>query len=79
MYAINREIGVSGTYFTSPEAAGNSIYLAARNGVVTLIEAGDSLKVFSRSDLDETISSAPAIEEDRNYIRTDNSLYAFGE
>lgn len=44
-----------------------------------MIEAGDSLKVVPRSDLDETISSAPAIEVDRNYIRTDNSLYAFGE
>ncbi|MGW8315047.1 MAG: outer membrane protein assembly factor BamB family protein [Bacteroidales bacterium] len=72
-------IGAGGTYFASPVAAGKLIYLAARNGVITVIEAGDAMKVVSRSDLDETIAATPAIVDNKIYIRTDHSLYAFGQ
>lgn len=72
-------VGAAGTYFASPVAAGKLIYVAARSGVITVIEAGDTMKVVSRSDLDETIAATPAIVENKLYIRTDQSLYAFGE
>jgi hypothetical protein len=35
--------------------------------------------VVSRTDLGEIISATPAIVDNKIYIRTEESLYAFGE
>jgi outer membrane protein assembly factor BamB len=76
---FRERIGAAGTYFASPVAAGDRIYFAARNGVITVVEAGDSMVVVSRTDLGEIISATPAIVDNKIYIRTEESLYAFGE
>jgi outer membrane protein assembly factor BamB len=71
--------GVTGSYFASPVAAGNKVFIASRNGVVTVIEAGDNLKILAKNALGELITATPAVVDNKLYIRTDKALYAFGE
>ena len=76
---FQERIGAAGAYFSSPVAVNNKIYLASRNGIVTVIEAGDQLNILAKNDLDEKIEATPAIIDNKIYIRTTSSLYAFGE
>jgi outer membrane protein assembly factor BamB len=66
-----------GEYYASPVAAAGRIYFASRNGVVTVIEHGDALKVLARNDLKARIAASPAIVGDVLYVRTAAHLYAF--
>ena len=72
-------LGASGAYFSSPIAANGRIYIASRNGIITVIEAGDELNILSQNDLDDKIMATPAVVDNKLYIRTANSLYAFGD
>ena len=72
-------IGAAGAYFASPVASNGRIYFASRNGIITVIEADSELKILDRNDLDEIISATPAIVDNKIYIRTEQSLYAFGD
>ena len=72
-------LGAPGGYYASPVAADGRIYFASDSGVVTVIAAGEELKVLSRNPLDERIMATPAIVDDTLYVRTDSKLYAFGE
>jgi outer membrane protein assembly factor BamB len=73
------KLGASGTYFSSPIAANGRIYIASRNGIVTVFEAGDELNILAHNDLNEKIMATPAVVDNKLYIRTAGSLYAFGE
>lgn len=73
------KLGGSGMYFASPIAANGMIYIAALNGIVSVFEAGNELNVLSQNDLDEKIMATPAVVDNKLYIRTANSLYAFGD
>ena len=72
-------LGASGAYFSSPIAAGGRIYVASRNGIVTVIEAGDELNKLEQIDLEDIIMATPAVVDNKLYIRTAGFLYAFGE
>ena len=72
-------IGAAGAYFASPVASNGRIYFASRNGIITVIEADSELKILDRNDLDEIIAATPAIVDNKIYIRTEHSLYAFGD
>ena len=48
-------------------------------GIVTVFEAGDEPKILAQNDLDEKIMATPAVVDNKLYIRTAGSLYAFGE
>lgn len=71
-------LGVAGAYFASPIAANGRIYIPSRNGIVTVIEAGDQLKILAKNDLGDLITATPAVVDNKLYIRTAKSLYAFG-
>jgi outer membrane protein assembly factor BamB len=70
-------VGAGGLYYASPIAAGDRIYFASGDGVVSVIAAGDKLEVLSKSDLGEPIFATPAIVEGKLYVRTTGHLYAF--
>ncbi len=72
-------LGATSAYFSSPIAANRRIYIASRNGVVTVIEAGDKLNILAQNDLGDIITATPAVVDNKLYIRTAKSLYAFGE
>ena len=71
-------VGADGEYYASPVAADGKIYLASVRGTVSVIEAGDSLKVLSTNALDDRIMATPAIVEDKLYLRSAKHLWAFG-
>jgi outer membrane protein assembly factor BamB len=70
--------GATGYYYASPVAADNKIYMASQEGVVVVLDGGETLKVLARNDLDAQIMATPAIVDGRIYVRTADHLYAFG-
>ncbi len=75
----NERIGTAGAYFASPIAVNGRILFSSRTGVITVVEAGDQMNILARNDLDEVIAATPAIVDNKLYVRTANSLYAFGD
>jgi outer membrane protein assembly factor BamB len=70
-------LAATGSYFASPIAAGDRIYLASVSGTITVLQAGDEYQVMARNDLSERILATPAIVEGTLYVRADGNLYAF--
>ncbi len=70
--------GAMGYYYSSPVAADNRIYVASEDGVVTVLDGGEELKVLARNKLDGQILATPAIVDGKIYVRTEDHLYAFG-
>jgi outer membrane protein assembly factor BamB len=70
-------VGAGGLYYASPIAAGDRIYFASDDGVVTVITAGDKLEVLANNDLGEPIFATPAVVNGYLYVRTTAHLYAF--
>ncbi len=72
-----KRISASGSYYASPIAVGENIYLASRQGVVTVLRGGDTLDIVAENDLSEKIMATPAVTDNTLYVRTDRHLYAF--
>jgi outer membrane protein assembly factor BamB len=72
-------LNTPGSYFASPVGANGRIYVASRNGIITVIEAGDKLKILAKNDLKELITATLAVVDNKLYLRTDKALYAFGK
>jgi outer membrane protein assembly factor BamB len=70
-------LSAPGSYYASPIAVGDKIYLASLEGVVTVLKASDELDVLARNDLSERIMATPAVVDNTLYVRTDRHLYAF--
>ena len=60
-------------------AADGRIYFASTHGTVSVIEAGDTMKVLAKNQLSESIMATPAIADDKLYVRTANHLWAFSK
>jgi outer membrane protein assembly factor BamB len=73
------QLEATGAYFSSLIAANDRIYITSKSGIVTVIEAGDHLNILARNDFGDIIATTPAIVDNIFYIRTSNSLCAFGE
>jgi hypothetical protein len=56
--------------------ADGHVYLTARKGIITVIEAGRQFKILAQNDLGEVMTSSPVITNGRIYLRTFQSLYA---
>jgi outer membrane protein assembly factor BamB len=65
-------------YYSSPVAANGHIYIAALDGTVAVIAAGeDEPNVVHSVKLPEGVRATPAIVDNTLYIRSDKNLYAF--
>ena len=71
-------LGAGGLDDASPIAAGDHVYFASAEGVVTVVRPGDKLEVVAHNDLGEPIFATPAVAQGRLYVRTTGHLYAFG-
>jgi outer membrane protein assembly factor BamB len=71
-------IGALGDYYSSPVAADRKVYIGSSEGVITVLEAGDQLKVLANNKLEGGIYATPAIVDGKLYVRTETTLYAFG-
>lgn len=73
-------LGTRGAYYASPVAANGTIYVASLEGVVTALKAGSKEpEILHQIDFKERIAGSPALVDDKLYLRTASSLYAFGE
>lgn len=72
-------VGATGNYYASPVAGDGKVYVCSAAGVVTVLEAGDTFRVLSKSDLGEPILATPALVDGKVYLRTEGHLYAFAE
>jgi outer membrane protein assembly factor BamB len=79
-YLQERVDGASGSYYASPVAAAGRIYLANRDGKLTVVKAGgERPQILHQADFGERIFATPALVGDRLYLRTVRHLYAFGK
>jgi outer membrane protein assembly factor BamB len=74
-----KRVPATGSYFSSPVAAGKYIYFTSAQGKVTVVRAADRLEVVSVNDVGERTLATPAIADSRLYVRTNRHLYAFEE
>jgi outer membrane protein assembly factor BamB len=70
-------LNAPGAYFSSPIAANGRIYIASRNGIVTVFDSGEKLNILAQNNLDELITATPAVVDNKIYLRTEKTLYAF--
>ena len=61
----------------SPIIAGNHIFLAAEEGVISVVKAGDKMEIVSQYELGEPIMVTPALDSDTLYVRGEKNLWAF--
>ncbi|MCG8608871.1 PQQ-binding-like beta-propeller repeat protein, partial [bacterium] len=71
-------LGAGGPYYASPIFGDSKIYTASARGVITVFEAGDTLRVLARNQLNERVMATPAIVDGQIYVRTESRLIAFG-
>ena len=67
-----------GGYYASPVAADGKVYLADRDGRITVLRAAGQWEVLAVNDIDEEIHATPALHQGRIYVRTRSSIYCFG-
>jgi outer membrane protein assembly factor BamB len=72
-------MGAPGYYYSSPVAADGKVYIASEEGVVVVLDAGEKLKILATNKLDGAIMASPGLVGDSIYVRTENSIYAFGK
>lgn len=68
-----------GTHYASPLIAGNHIYTAAGNGVMSVVTTGPNPKVVATNQLPDGVYASPAAADGVLYVRTHKTLYAFSE
>ncbi len=78
-YYTQERIGAVGSYYASPVAAGDRLYLASLPGKLTVLRAwGGMPEVLHQGDFGERIFATPALAGRNLYVRTEKRLYAFG-
>lgn len=74
---FQKRISATGSYYASPIAVGNHIYLASGQGVISVLKSGPKLEVIAQNDLAERIMATPAVVDNTLYVRTNEHLFAF--
>ena len=73
-----RSPSASGTYYASPVAAEDKVFVANTEGKITVLKASGAWEVLGVNDLGEEVHATPALSGGRVYVRTRGSLYCFG-
>lgn len=75
---IYNERTTGGRHRASPVYADGNLFLASRDGVVSVVKAGRKFELLASNNLKEVITATPVLANGRIYIRTYNSLVAVG-
>ena len=78
LYGPERVPGISNVYASIVGAAGR-VYIADRNGSVTVLKDGPDLEVLEVNHLDDGFNASPAIVGSEIYLRGTNHLYCIAE
>ncbi len=74
-----RLTGGGSQIYSSPVGADGKIYFVSRGGKVSVLNADGTLDIQAISDLKQECYATPAIAAGRIYLRTEGTLYCFGE
>jgi len=66
--------GVSGVY-ASPVSAGGRVYIAGRNGTVSVLKDSAKLEVLATNELDDKFDCSPAVVGNQMFLRGKEYLY----
>ena len=66
--------GISGVY-ASPVSAGGRVYIAGRNGTVSVLKDSAKLEVLATNELDEKFDCSPAVVGNQIFLRGKENLY----
>lgn len=69
----------TGDYYASPLLADGHLYVASQQGMVSVVKAGPRFELVHKTDLGEPIHASPVPNGPLLYIRTRDSLFAFGQ
>jgi hypothetical protein len=78
MLKQGRLSGAIEKYLASPVAADNKIYIAGETGKIVVISPGAQWEVLQINDLGASVYATPAIGDRRLFVRTVDTLFAFG-
>ena len=67
-----------GGHSASPVSADGKVYFVSDKGITTVIEPGTEFKIVASNDLNELVSSSPAISNRQLFIRGNEHLYCIG-
>ncbi len=70
---------VRGTCYSSPVACDGKIYLACDRGSFLVLQAGPTLQILEKTQFPDGILATPALVDDKMYLRTESTLWAFGD
>ena len=68
----------SGTFTSSPVAAGGRIYTGTEEGSIYVVESGPEYRELGVNDMTEPVMATPAIANGVLYVRTPSKLVAIG-
>ncbi len=68
-----------GYYYSSPVSADGKVYVASRQGVVTIFANDPDWNIISAHDFEELIYATPLVSDGYLFIRTEKALYCFGK
>ena len=75
--AVYRE-RLGGKFSASPIVAGDKIYFASREGVVSVIPAGREFKILFQNSLEGGLMASPVAVDGALFLRSDSALYRIG-
>jgi outer membrane protein assembly factor BamB len=66
-------------YYASPVAGDGKVFMIARDGVVSVLEAGAEWRVAATGAMNEEVFATPAIGDGHIWVRTASALYDFAK
>ena len=70
-------LAAQGHYRASPVLAGELMYLASEEGIISVVKPGDKMEVVHQHKLEEAIPVTPALDSNTLYVRGKEHLWAF--
>ncbi len=77
-YGPERVAGIGGVY-SSIAGAANRIYIASRNGTVTVLKDGPEFEVIAENKLDDSFNASPVFVGSELFLRGTQYLYCIAE
>jgi len=79
-FYVQERLNANGNYFSSPVAADGRIYIASLAGKLTVLKAGgEKPEILHQADFRSRIAATPVLVGQRLYLRTAETLWAFGK
>jgi hypothetical protein len=71
--------GAIDRYYASPIAADGKVFMTSEKGKIAVLRPDGSLEPVAVNDIGEDCYATPALADGRIYVRSRNTLFAFGK